>query len=59
MLGMNERAEGNGDGFRSAKAVKGDEGVGKKEEEEEMRRIRNGRVRMKRSECHILRINGS
>ena len=35
MLGVNERAEGNGDGFKSAKAVKGDEGAGKKEEEEE------------------------
>ena len=35
MLGVNERAEGNGGGFMSAKAVKGDEGAGKKEEEGE------------------------
>ena len=35
MLGVNERAEGNGCGFKSAKAVKGDEGAGKKKEEEE------------------------
>ena len=35
MLGVNERAEGNGGGFKSAKAIKGGEGAGKKEEEEE------------------------
>ena len=37
MLGVNERAEGNGGGLKSAKleAVKGDERAGKKEEEEE------------------------
>ena len=35
MLGANERAEGNGGGFKSAKAVRGDEGAGKKEGEEE------------------------
>ena len=32
---MNERAEGNGGGFKSANAVKGGEGAGNKEEEEE------------------------
>ena len=58
MLGVNERAEGKGDGFKSAKAVKAGEGAGKKEEEEEDERIRNGSLRMKRSECHILRTNG-
>ena len=31
MLGVNERAEGNGGGFKSAKVVKGGEGAGKKE----------------------------
>ena len=35
MLNRNERSEGNGGGFKSANAVKGGEGAGKKKEEEE------------------------
>ena len=58
MLGVNERAEGNGGGFKSAKRLKGMKGRGRRRRRRKMRRIRNGRLRKIRSECYIIRING-